>query len=135
MIKQQNKLLETLNSSKEFYRLLIEIRDNTELVNLCTQLKNETDIDYFELAILAINNGQDIFSLTHILEKIAYLSILSKKNILKVYEVLFKKIQGDFARGSQYNITKLICDNNKEFAKEFLDELYVINKEYFIFQK
>lgn len=133
MLEKKNKLLEALNSPKEFYILLIKIRNESELINLCTLLKRKLDIDYFELAVSAINDGQDIFSLTHTLEKIAYLSILNKTNILSLYELLYTQMQGNLAGDSQYNITKMICDNNKNFAKEFLDFLYLTDKEYVTF--
>lgn len=128
MLTKKNKLLEALNSPKEFYRQLIEIRDEKELVNLCTQLKSEFEIDYFQLAISSINDGQDIYLLTHTLEKIAYLSILDTKNILSLYDTLFNQGQNSF-----YNITKNICDNNEEFAKDILKSFYLIDKEYITF--
>ncbi|RXI36192.1 hypothetical protein CP986_02890, partial [Arcobacter aquimarinus] len=133
MSKKKIELLKVLNSPKEFYRLLFDIRNETELVDLCTEVKNEIEIDYFEIAISAINDGQNIFLLTHALEKVAHLSILNKSNILSFYEILYNQMQGDLAGGSQYNITKIICDNNKDFARDFLDTLYLINREYVTF--
>jgi hypothetical protein len=133
MFDKKNKLLEALNSPKEFYRLLTKIRNESELINLCTLLKLELDIDYFELAVSAINEGQDIFSLTYTLEKIAYLSTLNKISVLSLYELLYSQMQDDLAGGSQYNITKIICDKDEGFAKEFLDSLYLTDKEYITF--
>ncbi|WP_320036335.1 hypothetical protein [Halarcobacter sp.] len=133
MTKKLNLLINKLQYPKEFYSSLIEIRNDNELITLCNQLKEKLDIDYFEIAVSAINEGQDIFLLTHILEKIAHLSILNTSSILSLYELLYNQMQGDLAGGSQYNITKIICDNNKDFTKSFLDLLYLIDKEYITF--
>lgn len=126
-------LKNTIQNPYDFYQILYGIRDEAELILVCEELKKQIGIDYFELANKAIKNKQDVFFVSHILEKIAFLSILDIQNIIKLYEILYIQMDGDLANFTQYEITKNICIFHKDFSLNLLNELYKNNQDFSIY--
>ena len=132
MHEQKKRLIQAINNPNVFFDNLIDLRDDNLLNSLCQELQKETEIDYFRMALEAIEKNQDIFLLAHVLEKIAYLSKLDIVNILSLYKILYEKMKNYLAGNSQYNISHNITLQHREFSTLLLDELYKINEEYTI---
>lgn len=130
MANKQNHLIGIIDKPQNFYDCLMEIRDVNELLQTCNELKQKREIDYFDIAYKAVEDGCDIFLLSHVLEKIAFLSILDLRNITKLYELFFEKMRGDMASGGQYEITKSIASHHIDFSLYLLQELYKSDLEY-----
>lgn len=133
MSDKKNHLIGIIEKPEKFYKSLIEIRDVNELIKICCDLKKDREIDYFDLAYKTIEVNYNVFSLSRVLEKIAYLSILDLENIIRLYELFYKRMLGDMARGTQYEITKNLVLHHAVFALSLLHKLQEINEEYTTF--
>ncbi|NOR57579.1 MAG: hypothetical protein GQ474_03555, partial [Sulfurimonas sp.] len=130
MNEMKDKLIKSMDNPKLFFNTLQGVKDDEDLDKLCILLKEESGIDYFRLAIDAINSQYSVFTLSRILEKVASFSILNMQNILNLYEIIFESMRGDGASYFQYDITKNIAIHNKDYAVLLLNEMYNVNKEY-----
>lgn len=126
-------LKNTIQNPYDFYQVLYGIIDEAELILVCEEFKKQIEIDYFELANKAIKNKQEVFFISHILEKIAFLSVLDIQNIIKLYEIFYIHMDADLANFTQYEITKNICIYHKDFSLNLLNELYKNNQDFSIY--
>lgn len=133
MSDKKNQLIGIIEKPEKFYSTLIEIRDVNELIQICSDLKKDIEIDYFDLAYKTVESNYSVFSLSRILEKIAYISILELENITRLYEFFYRGMLGDMACGTQYEITKNLVLHHADFAPLLLHKLQDINEEYTIF--
>lgn len=123
-------LINTIDSPYNFYCQLSSIRDDSKLIKTCQNLNKKLEIDYFKLAFEAIQSRHDVFLVSHVIEKIAFLSILKIDSILTLYEKLYTQMSGDLANFTQYEITKNICQNHKDFSFTLLKALEGIEQDY-----
>jgi hypothetical protein len=123
-------LINLIDNPCEFYRQLSSIRDDSKLIETCQNLNEKLEIDYFKLALEAIQSRHDVFFVSHVIEKIAFLSILNLDSILTLYERLYTEMSGDLANFTQYEITKNICQNHKDFSFTLLKALQEIEQDY-----
>ncbi len=125
------KSLETKQSNpKDFFRQLQNILRDDKFDLVLENYTKGKDVDFVETAYDAITNGDDVFLVTHVLEKVVKYSIYKKDSLYSLLEKINQLMKNDMASGMQYNVISQVAKKDPGFAESFLSFLMNKNEDW-----
>jgi len=128
-IKEQ--LLNNIDNPIKFFKLLPRKKD--EYIPLIEEIKKIKEIDYFELASRALDEGMNAWTISIPLEYIANFSKLNTLNVIKFYRKVYESMDGDLVSCVQYDITKALAMHRLDFSQALLEELLLISEPFIVY--
>lgn len=124
-------LLEAMNNPIDFFKLLPRTKD--EYLPIIQKIQKIQEVDYFELALKALDSGMNAWEISRPLENIGYLSKLNSINIINFYRKIYESMNGDLTSYVQYDITKELTTCKLDFSSLLLEELLEISEPFVVY--
>ncbi|MBF8982720.1 hypothetical protein IZY60_04115 [Lutibacter sp. B2] len=131
----EKDLLNEKNNSLKFFSKLDELRrkEPTEKIsvkNILVNLNREHNIDIYEIAVSAIEQGYSCFDVHHVLEDSIPVFQCNIESFLRYLETMYVSMEGDLAQSIQYKPILQLVEKQPKIARELLDEMVLINKPF-----